>query len=165
MAQIYISTGSNLGDRLNFLQQGLDAVAKRVGKVIAVSSVVETTALGFEGNSFLNACFSVETNLPPKKVMQILLEIEKKHGRTRNTAMGYQNRTLDLDMLFYDDLVLNDAALTLPHPSMEKRRFVLLPLAEIAPDKIHPITKKSMEELLVKCEDKTVPIQTQYSLT
>lgn len=165
MARIYISTGSNLGYRLDFLQQGLDAVVQYIGKVIAISSVVETPALGFDGNSFLNACFTVETNLPPKKVIQIMLEIEKKHGRTRNVALGYQNRTLDLDLIFYDDLVLKEPTLTLPHPSMEKRRFVLQPLAEIAPFKVHPITKKSMEELLAKCEDKTVPIKTQYSLT
>jgi len=156
MALAYISTGSNLGNRLAFLQGGINACSQRIGSVVAISAVVETPAMGFEGNSFLNACFSIETTLTAQEVMQQLLGIEKEHGRTRSKTVGYQNRTLDLDLLFYDNLVLNDPALTLPHRSIEKRRFVLQPLAEIAPNKLHTITQKSISELLNECDDTSV---------
>lgn len=156
MALAYISTGSNLGNRLAFLQEGINACSQRIGSVVAISAVVETPAMGFEGNSFLNACFSIETTLTAQEVMQQLLGIEKEHGRTRSKKVGYQNRTLDLDLLFYDNLVLNDPALTLPHRSIEKRQFVLQPLAEIAPNKVHPITQKSITELLNECDDTSV---------
>lgn len=156
MACVYISAGSNLGDRLSFLQHGLKDVAQRIGKVLAISSVVETPALGFEGNPFFNTCFLAETMLSPQKVMKILIEIEKHHGRIRSTAKGYKNRTLDLDLLFYDEKIMQTRLLTLPHPELENRRFVLHPLAEIAPNKAHPILQKTISELLEKCTDKTV---------
>ncbi len=155
MARIYISTGSNLGDRLEFLQQGLDAVAQHIGEVLKVSSVVETPALGFDGNSFLNACFLVETQLLPEQVMQNLLKIEKEYGRIRSSVKGYKNRTLDLDLLFYDDEIVQTENLSLPHPELQKRRFVLQPLAEIALDKIHPVLQKTVAVLLKSCDDNT----------
>ncbi len=155
MALVYISAGSNLGNRLAFLQQGIDTCSQHIGRVQSISAVVETPAVGFDGNSFLNACFSVETELSALEVMQQLLNVETKHGRVRNESVGYQNRTLDLDLLYYDDMVLNEAILTLPHPSMEKRRFVLQPLAEIAPNKVHPILEKTTESLLAACNDGT----------
>ena len=159
MTRIYISAGSNLGDRLGFLQQGLDAVGQRIGEVLEVSSVVETIALGFKGNAFLNGCFLVETNLPEEEVLQVLLEIEKQYGRVRTNTKGYKNRTLDLDLLFYDDKIVKTKALILPHPELQNRRFVLQPLAEIAPNKIHPVFQKTVLSLLKECIDNT-PITT-----
>lgn len=156
MAIAYISIGSNLGNRLAYLQQGIDACSKRIGTVHAISTVIETPAVGFDGNPFFNACFTIATTLDAPKLMQELLAIETQHGRTRSKAVGYQNRTLDLDLLFYDDLIMSVAALTLPHPSMEKRRFVLQPLAEIAPNKVHPIFKKTTTLLLAECSDNSV---------
>lgn len=155
MAHIYVSVGSNLGDRLNFLQQGLDAVMLHIGEVLKVSSIVETPALGFEGNSFLNACFLVETQLLPQQVMQNLLEIEKKHGRIRSSVKGYKNRTLDLDLLFYDDEIVQTEKLILPHPELQNRQFVLQPLVEITPSKIHPVLQKTVAVLLKSCDDNT----------
>ena len=155
MARTYISTGSNLGDRLGFLQQGLDAVAQHIGEVLKVSSVVETPALGFDGNSFLNACFLVETQMLSEEVLEKLLDIEKEFGRIRSIAKGYKNRTLDLDLLFYDDEIVKSEKLTLPHPQLQNRRFVLQPLAEIAPDKIHPVLQKTVAVLLKSCDDNT----------
>lgn len=159
MARIYISTGSNLDDRLRFLQQGLDAVAQQIGKVLKASSVVETPALGFDGNSFLNACFLVETQKKSDEVLEKLLEIEKEYGRIRSSIKEYKNRTLDLDLLFYDNEIVQTENLTLPHPELQNRRFVLQPLAEIAPDKIHPVLKKTVAVLLKSCDDNT-PITT-----
>jgi deoxyguanosine kinase len=155
MTRIYISTGSNLGDRLGFLQQGLDAVAQHIGKVLKVSSVIETSALGFDGNSFLNACFLVETQMKADEVLEKLLEIEKQHGRKRSSAKGYKNRTLDLDLLFYDDEIVQTKNLTLPHPQLQNRRFVLQPLAEIASNTIHPVLQKTVAVLLKSCDDNT----------
>ena len=155
MALAYISIGSNLGNRFAYLQQGINACSDNIGSVHAISTILETPAVGFDGNPFLNACFSIKTTLTASNLMQELLAIETKHGRTRSTTVGYQNRTLDLDLLFYDDLVLNEAILTLPHPAMEKRRFVLQPLAEIAPNKVHPILEKTITLLLAECSDNT----------
>lgn len=137
------------------MQHGLDAVAQHIGKVLKVSSVVETPALGFDGNSFLNACFLVETQIFPEEVLEKLLEIEKEHGRIRSIAKGYKNRTLDLDLLFYDDQIVQTEKLTLPHPDLQNRRFVLQPLAEIAADKIHPVVQKTVAVLLKRCDDNT----------
>lgn len=164
MALAYISIGSNLGNRLAYLQKGIDACSERIGTVCVISAVVETPAVGFDGNPFLNACFSMETTLGAPKLMQELLAIEIHHGRTRSKAVGYQNRTLDLDLLFYDDLVVTDATLTLPHPSMQKRRFVLQPLNEIAPNKEHPILKKVTTLLLAECKDNSVLSTTEHAL-
>ena len=155
MTLAYISIGSNLGNRLSYLQQGIHACS-RIGRVHSISTVVETSAMGFNGNPFLNACFSIATALSAQELMQQLLAVERQLGRTRSTTVGYQNRTLDLDLLFYDDLVLNEATLTLPHPSMEKRRFVLQPLAEIAPNKLHPILQKTTTVLLAECTDNII---------
>ena len=154
MSIVYISIGSNMGDRFGYLQQGVDA-ASALGDIVGLSSVVETPALGFEGNLFLNACFAVETALAPVVVMQKLLEIEQSHGRSRKPGQGYQSRTLDLDMIFYDDFEIDTPQLKVPHPAMAQRRFVLQPLSEIAPNKQHPIYQKSTQALLEACEDNT----------
>ncbi len=156
MAQIYISAGSNLGNRIGFLKSGIDAIAQNVGRVLKVSSVVETEAMGFSGHPFLNICFCVNTQLPPEEVMQLLLHIEEANGRKRSNVEGYKNRTLDLDLLFYDDIILQTPMLRLPHPELENRRFVVQPLAEIAPKKKHPVLGKSVSVLLKNCTDCSV---------
>ena len=143
-----------MGDRLEYLQQGLDAVTD-MGDIGVISSVVETPSVGFEGSPFLNACFTIDTQLSPAVVMQKLLDIEQSQGRLRSQVQGYHNRTLDLDMIFYDDLVLDTPNLTLPHPAMAQRRFVLQPLCEIAPHKQHPDDQKTIKALLDACEDDT----------
>ena len=160
MAVVYISIGSNLGDRIQMLQKGIDDAAAAIGAIERISAVVETPALGFAGNSFLNACFSVQTTLAPKAVMDALISIEKKHGRVRSSN-GYADRTLDLDLLFYDDEVINSNDLIVPHPAFHKRNFVLGPLVEIAPNKVSPTHQKTVQELLHACSDNTKlsPIQ------
>ena len=153
MAIVQISAGSNMGDRLSYIQSGVNAISESIGLVTSISNVVETPSFDFDGNPFLNACFLVETTLSPDRVMHHLLRIEKNLGRTRSENKGYENRTLDLDILFYDNLVINTDSLIIPHPSLEKRRFVLQPLSEIAPNKVHPVTSKSIELLLEECQD------------
>lgn len=148
MATAYISLGSNLGDRHAYLHQALVALA-RAGAVTAVSSIYETAPVGFTAQpAFLNAVARLETSLPPVELMTALLAIERELGRDRATSVPKGPRTLDLDLLLYDDRVIDQPGLTVPHPAMHERRFVLEPLAEIAPDALHPILKRSASALL-----------------
>ena len=150
---IYISLGSNKGDKFKNLQNAIDLIHQKIGFVSSISRVYKTEAIGFEGDEFLNACISVETNVNPKKAMQFLLSIEKELGRTRSNTKGYESRIIDLDILFYNDEILNTKLLNVPHPEMHKRRFVLQPLKDIAPQVVHPKKKKTIVELFEKYKD------------
>ena len=152
---VYLSLGSNMGDRQMFLQLAIGLITYRIGGVKQLSSVVETPAWGFEGDAFYNTCVRVETALNPQDVLNELLAIESLLGRERNKAEGYQARTIDLDILFYEDKVIDTEHLNIPHPRMEKRNFVLAPLAEIAPDFKHPVLKQSIRQLAAESQDKT----------
>jgi len=143
-----------MGDRQMFLQLAIGLITYRIGRVKQLSSVVETPAWGFEGDAFYNACVGVETALNPQDVLNELLAIESLLGRERKKAEGYQARTIDLDILFYEDKVINTEHLNIPHPRMEKRNFVLAPLAEIAPDFKHPVLKQSIRQLVADSQDK-----------
>ena len=152
---IYISIGSNKGDKFKNLQVAINAIHQRIGHVLSISKVYKTPAMGFEGEEFYNACLFVEVWLKPKAVMQLLLNIEKDLGRKRANAKGYESRTIDLDIVFCDDEIINTELLTIPHPEMHKRKFVLKPLADIAPQIVHPKKKMDVIELLNKCKDKS----------
>ena len=151
---VYLSLGSNMGDRQMLLQLAIGLITYRIGRVKQLSSVVETPAWGFEGDAFFNACVGVETALNPQDVLNELLAIESLLGRERKKAEGYQARTIDLDILFYEDKVIDTEHLNIPHPRMEKRNFVLAPLAEIAPDFKHPVLKQSIRQLVADSQDK-----------
>jgi 2-amino-4-hydroxy-6-hydroxymethyldihydropteridine diphosphokinase len=151
----YLSLGSNLGNRAFFLQKALFELDRRVGKVVQVSPVYRTRAWGFEGADFLNACAAVSTTLPPEGLLQALLEIEREAGRERVPGAGYRSRTLDLDLLYYGDLQLQTETLVVPHPRLQDRRFVLKPLADIAPQGYHPALGKDHRNLLQECRDET----------
>lgn len=144
--------GSNQGQREVYLQSAIEAIFKEIGSVIQVSHVYETPSWGFEGNAFYNACIKVKTRLSAQSVLKALLQIETALGRTRKKK-GYQNRNIDLDILFYDEDYINDVNLKIPHPELSKRDFVLYPLADIASQKKHPILKKNigkLKETLIK---------------
>ncbi len=136
----YIAIGSNLGDRRAYLEAGIKEVAALPNtRLAAVSLAYETRPLGPVAQpDFLNAVFAIETSLAPEPLLAALLAAEKKHQRQRHIHWG--PRTLDLDLLLYGERVVENADLTLPHPRMNERRFVLVPLCEIAPDLHHPIT-------------------------
>ena len=136
----YIAIGGNLGDRRAYLQAGIKEVAALPGtRLAAISHTYETQAVGPVAQpDFLNAVLAIETALAPAPLLAALLAIEKKHQRQRRIHWG--PRTLDLDLLLYGERTINSADLTLPHPRMHERRFVLVPLCEIAPRLSHPIT-------------------------
>jgi 2-amino-4-hydroxy-6-hydroxymethyldihydropteridine diphosphokinase len=135
MAQLYLSLGTNLGNRRSNLDTALDLIAREVGIIKARSSVIETEPWGFDSpNSFLNMAILVQTDLKPLEVLDRTQRIEKDMGRTSKTgADGYHDRIIDIDILLYDDLTMDTPRLTIPHPRMYQRRFVMEPLAQIAP--------------------------------
>jgi 2-amino-4-hydroxy-6-hydroxymethyldihydropteridine diphosphokinase len=145
----YVALGSNLGERADYLRSALNAMGGRVGPVRAVSSAYETEPVGITDQPlFLNAVCSVETGLEPERLLETLLEIESEQGRVRTVKDG--PRTLDLDLLLYEDLVIDEPGLQVPHPRMGERAFVLVPLAEIAPELIHPVSRLMVREMLAR---------------
>jgi 2-amino-4-hydroxy-6-hydroxymethyldihydropteridine diphosphokinase len=148
----YLLIGGNLGNRSANLQNALHQIEKNCGKILDLSAIYETAAWGLSNQpSFYNQAVSIQTNLEPKALMEQLLAIETNMGRIRSIKLG--PRLIDLDILLINNLILNTETLILPHPSMEQRRFALLPLAEIAPNLMHPILHKTVQELLMHCSD------------
>ncbi len=151
--QIVISIGSNQGNRQNYIEQAIQLIHERIATVVKVSKVYETPAWGFESDAFLNLAIVVHTIKSPVKVLKELLKIEKELGRTRSKGAGYQARTLDLDIIACNEDVINTAELTVPHPQMQNRKFVLLPFVDLDTQWKHPILKKTVVELLQETED------------
>jgi len=152
MTEVYLSTGGNIGNRLNYLSKAKKEIQKRCGHILQQSSIYETGAWGMENQkSFLNQVLKIETMLEPEQILKSILQIEEELGRKRQ--LKYGPRTIDIDILFFNDEVINLQGLKIPHPQMQNRRFVLVPLNEIAPDKIHPVFKKNVSQLLAECAD------------
>ncbi len=149
----YLGLGSNQGNRFQFLQQAINAIYERVGPVTQISPAYQTPAWGFDGDDFLNACIAVTTYLSADKLLKTLQDIEQENGRKRS-SQGYINRTLDLDILFYDDQKVESQNLCIPHPKISERLFVLRPFCDIAPHFVHPVFKKELGKLLQQTADK-----------
>lgn len=152
MATAYLSLGSNLGDRLRLIQEAVAALTVEAGPVTALSSLYETEPWGFSSpHRFLNVALALETSLSPETLLAVTQRIERDLGRTHKSVDGrYADRTIDIDLLFVGDAVLDTPALTLPHPRLHLRRFVLEPLCEIAPALLHPLLRKSVSQLLAE---------------
>ena len=152
MALAAIALGSNLAGELGSREATLRAAVfemERLGSVVSASSLLETAPVGYlEQPAFLNGAVVLNTQVEPLPLLLEMLEIESRLGRDRSHGIAKGPRTLDLDLLLYDELVLTTPALVLPHPEMHLRRFVLEPLAEIAPLWVHPVMHKTMEQLL-----------------
>lgn len=149
----YLSLGSNMGDKINHLQDALYQIVDKIGNISKVSPVYKTKSWGFEADDFYNIAILVQTNLTPNTLINKLLEIENKLGRIRNQTKNYESRIIDIDILFSDEEIINTENLVIPHPQIQFRRFVLQPLHDIASDFIHPISQKTIEKLLENCED------------
>ena len=136
MATLYLSLGTNLGDRPNNLKSAVELIALQVGTVKAQSDVIETDPWGFESaNRFLNMVIKVETDLQPLEALHVTQEIERRLGRREKSMNGqYHDRLIDIDLLIYDDTTMSTPELTLPHPRMYQRDFVMKPLLQIAPE-------------------------------
>ncbi len=147
MAKVYFSLGSNQGDRLTYLVEAIQHIEKRVGKVLSFSEVFESEPWGFDADTnFYNMAIIAETELSPEHILEIILQTEKAMGRLRSGA-AYSSREIDVDILFYDTLILKSDSLTIPHPRLHKRKFVLEPLAGIAPDYMHPVLQTTIAVL------------------
>lgn len=151
---VYLALGSNLGDRLANLKEAIAALPPQM-EVKAKSSVYETPPWGYENQSkFLNQVIKAKTYLDPEPLLKHLKRLEVALGRKESFPNG--PRLIDMDILFYDDLVLNSPALVIPHPRLHERGFVLLPLMDIAPDLIHPVNKKSVREMAAGCDAREI---------
>lgn len=152
MPKLYLLLGGNLDNRTQYLQQARDTIARRVGSIVRASGIYETAAWGkIDQPSFLNQVLEMETQLSPEQVLQTINLIEHELGRERLEHWGA--RVIDIDILFYDDLVQQTQRLTIPHPQLHLRRFTLQPLHEIAPDLVHPVLQQTINELLTHCPD------------
>ncbi len=150
---VILALGSNLGDRLGYMQKSLEKIHENIGWILEISKIYETPAWGFEGNSFLNACISVSTRLDAQDVLTEILNIETELGRERENVENYQNRTIDLDILLYEDEIIETDSLRVPHPGIPNRLFVLNPLNDIAANEKHPVSGKRISDLLKETED------------
>ncbi|MDR6301891.1 2-amino-4-hydroxy-6-hydroxymethyldihydropteridine diphosphokinase [Mesonia maritima] len=148
----YIALGSNEGKKLENLQKALTYIFEKVGEISAVSNIYKTPALGFQGNEFLNACVEVKTRFSAQQTLNRLLEIEHILGRERSEN-GYQNRTIDLDIIYYAEEIIAEENLQIPHPHLANRKFVLQPLIDIASEKMHPKLQKNTLQLLKETND------------
>ena len=150
-----ILLGTNLGDREALLTKAIELIGERCGGVVAKSGIYETEPWGFVAeNNFLNQIVQIKTELEAHELLKELLSIEAVLGRQRDeNVKGYSSRPMDLDILYYDEEIIDDADLTIPHPRLHMRRFALLPLCDVAADYEHPIFKKNNAVLLEECED------------
>ena len=149
---LYLLLGANLNDRVQTLRRAADLIAERIGHVVRQSGLYKTAPWGVTDQpAFLNQVLAVETTLEPEAVLIQTQGIEQELGRVRYEKWGA--RIIDVDILYYDGLVIHSETLTVPHPYLHQRRFTLVPLAEIAPDFVHPVLLKTTVELLTECAD------------
>lgn len=150
----YLCLGGNIGDREATLSEAVKQIAARAGKMESCSPLYETEAWGVTAQqAYLNQCVCVKTALAPLPLLQCLLNIEQGLGRRRTNSAVYEARTIDIDLLLFNDLVLEDKRLVVPHPRMHLRKFVLAPLNDIASGYLHPVFNKTIFNLLAECSD------------
>mgnify|MGYP000983716633 FL=1 len=154
--QVVLSIGSNQGSRLENIQNCIDLIHQNVGTVIEVSKLYETPAWGFESDAFYNCALLLHTNSSAQKILNLILKVEKELGRIRLNQEGYQSRIIDVDLIAFDDEIIDTEKLQVPHPLMQNRNFVLLPMQDLKLDWRHPILQKTIPELIAITPDESV---------
>ncbi|NLE34107.1 MAG: 2-amino-4-hydroxy-6-hydroxymethyldihydropteridine diphosphokinase [Bacteroidales bacterium] len=155
-SSVIAGLGSNLGDRFAALCRAMELITAEAGEITAVSSVWETEPWGFDADEqFLNMVVVIRTSLEPVKLIQLFRSIEGRMGRRRSGSGRYESRIIDLDILLWENRVISLPGLDVPHPRLASRRFVLEPLAEVAPDAVHPVTGLTPGEMLQLCDDRS----------
>lgn len=162
---VYLSIGSNLGNRLSNIEKSFKLITEKIGEIVISAPIYENPPIGFETNDlFLNTCIGIKTTLSPFEILYKTQEIEVELGRTnKNTTQSYSSRIIDLDIIFYDNLTIENENLTIPHKQFRKRKFVLTPLNNICPNYIDPISKLSVNHLHSICQDDSSLIEINSS--
>lgn len=153
LQKIFISLGTNEGDRLQNLQKVIDVLYEELGNILAISPIYETSSWGFESEDFLNCCVGLTSSLSPEDLLIAFKRIEKSFGRKDKIGDSYQARVIDIDILFYENEIIDNESLQVPHIALTERRFVLEPLADIASNYNHPKLNTTIHELLASCTD------------
>ncbi len=152
--QVILSLGSNQGNRLENIEHCIDLLHQEVGTVVKVSSLFESDSWGFSSDSFYNCAVLIHTHKNPQKLLKNILKVEKRLGRVRTESSDYQPRVIDVDMISFDDEIIESESLQIPHKHLQDRLFVLLPMMEVVSDWTHPISQKSISDILKNCKDK-----------
>lgn len=161
---IYLSLGSNLGNKLYNLQNAIFEISEKISKIESISNVYQSAAWGFESDDFYNICIAINTAIAPENLLKKIHTIEEGLGRFRNTHNGYLARTIDIDILYYGNEIITTSTLTIPHSYLQQRLFVLKPLSDIAPQFYHPILNKDTRNLIQMCKDKGIITKTPLKL-
>lgn len=154
--QVVLSIGSNQGNRLENIESCINLIHQEVGTVIQVSKLYETPAWGFESDAFYNCALLLHSNLSAQKILSQVLKVEKQLGRIRSNQQGYQSRIIDVDLIVFDDEIIDSEKLQIPHPLMQNRKFVLLPMQDLKLDWKHPVFQKTISELIAISPDDSI---------
>ncbi len=156
MSSVTIALGSNEGDREHFIKEAIQSITSKVGHLQFRSPFYENKAQGFESqNMFLNGCIVIQTIMEPHDILVALKAIESQLGRVKNHSRGYASRSIDLDIILFENKIIQHSDLHIPHPRFRERNFVLRPLCDIQPHAIDPVSCKSIMELTLECSDKS----------
>jgi deoxyguanosine kinase len=153
--KVILSLGSNLGDRLDNITGCITLIQQRIGLVLCISKIYETPSWGFESDPFFNCAVLIHSSFSPEKILRKITAIEKEMGRVRKKTIGYEARVIDVDIISIEDLILHSEHLTIPHPQLHNRKFVLLPFQDLDLEWRHPILQKTIPELIAGCDDKS----------
>jgi 2-amino-4-hydroxy-6-hydroxymethyldihydropteridine diphosphokinase len=157
--KVYLSLGSNKEDRYSYIKTALDLMDRQIGSILQKSSVYKTESWGYNDSEYLNMCICMESDLNPEDLILMTQAIERQIGRTEKTHIiehnkpAYKAREIDIDILFCDDLIIDQNAINIPHPGIPYRMFILKPLDQIAHNFVHPVLKKTIGTLLIQCTD------------
>jgi 2-amino-4-hydroxy-6-hydroxymethyldihydropteridine diphosphokinase len=152
MAEVFILLGGNVGDKSKIPEDAIKLIRERIGFITKMSSLYATESWGFVSDLFWNQVIILESKLDPHEILHNTQTIEREMGRINNSA-SYEARVIDIDLLYYDNLIINTPDLTIPHPKIGERKFVLIPLNELNPDKYDPVSGLTVRELLNRCQD------------